>query len=257
MIAAVVMLVSAQAQVSKPVEIADEKEVRAHRHGGRLWLPAVAGEPVFREDVTVHVQVDERGVVTSAKAGDNEIIPHVAEAVALVKKQRYSPFLRNGRAVPAEFVEDVNLLPRQRYPQKIVPMPEVKDWKTVVMKLTRTQCFGECPAYQVEVRGDGTVRFEGTAYTGVLGVRQGKVTAASARQLWRSFREAHFFSLDNQYASRVTDNPTFVLELSYDGRSKSVVDYVGIEAGMPPSVTKLEKEVDRVAGTEKWIQGER
>ena len=81
MIAAVVMLVSAQAQVSKPVEIADEKEVRAHRHGGRLWLPAVAGEPVFSEDVTVHVQVDERGVVTSAKAGDNEIIPHVAEVI--------------------------------------------------------------------------------------------------------------------------------------------------------------------------------
>ncbi|GAC1365968.1 MAG: hypothetical protein NVSMB3_14610 [Acidobacteriaceae bacterium] len=74
-------------------------------------------------------------------------------------------------------------------------------------------------------------------------------TAVEAAALWAEFQRARFFSLDSEYVEEVTDCPTFTLELSYDGLSKEVVDYMGLEVGMPFSVTKLEQKVDRVAGT--------
>jgi alpha/beta superfamily hydrolase len=42
---------------------------------------------------------------------------------------------------------------------------------------------------------------------------------------------------------------------SSGGRTWTVTDYVGRTEGMPAVVTALEDEVDRVAGTARWING--
>jgi hypothetical protein len=55
-----------------------------------------------------------------------------------------------------------------------------------------------------------------------------------------SFRKVDYFSLAAGYASGVTDMPTYVTSISFDGVSKSVLDYVGREAGMPPGVSDVE-----------------
>jgi len=54
------------------------------------------------------------------------------------------------------------------------------------------------------------------------------------------FRKVDYFSLANSYVSGVTDNPTYVSSISFHGVSKSILDYVGRDVGMPPSVSDVE-----------------
>lgn len=135
--------------------------------------------------------------------------------------------------------------------------PEVRDWSSVRIKLERTECFGTCPIYTVEIAGDGSVTYEGELFVGVVGVQRATVPVERVRQLVASFRAANFFWLYDRYVTPVTDNPTYVVSLAYDGRSKTVLDYVGREAGMPAEVTKLEDAIDEAAETARWVKGGR
>ena len=69
-----------------------------------------------------------------------------------------------------------------------------------------------------------------------------------------TFRNADYFSLASGYISGVTDSPTYVSSISFDGLSKSVVDYVGRDAGMPPSVSDVEAAIDRLSGAFNWAR---
>ena len=52
----------------------------------------------------------------------------------------------------------------------------------------------------------------------------------------------------------MTDMPTYVTSISFDGMSKSVLDYVGREAGMPRGVSDVELAIDRLSGASNWIK---
>ena len=69
-----------------------------------------------------------------------------------------------------------------------------------------------------------------------------------------TFRKVDYFSLAAGYASGVTDTPTYVTSISFDGVSKSVLDYVGREAGMPPGVSDVEVAIDRLLGAYRWVE---
>ena len=75
------------------------------------------------------------------------------------------------------------------------------------------------------------------------------------RGLVKQFQGAGFFRLKSEYRAGVTDNPTFVVTIDTGHGSKSVVDYVGEDVGMPASVKQLENAIDAAAGTELWIKG--
>ncbi|MEZ5947039.1 MAG: hypothetical protein R3C04_09370 [Hyphomonas sp.] len=59
----------------------------------------------------------------------------------------------------------------------------------------------------------------------------------------------------DDYTASVTDQPTRELTLRIGSSTKRVIDYAGIEVGMPASVRALEEAVDRLAGTERWVRG--
>jgi ankyrin repeat protein len=81
------------------------------------------------------------------------------------------------------------------------------------------------------------------------------VSKADVASLLQKFKSADFFSLKDEYRAAVTDNPTYILSIDTGNGRKTVVDYVGKEAGMPAVVTTLQDDVDRVADTERWING--
>jgi hypothetical protein len=105
----------------------------------------------------------------------------------------------------------------------------------------------------VEVRGDGTVIYEGHRCVAVRGHHDGFIPASRVDELFDAFRRAEFLSLRDHYSSLVTDSPTYVITLSYFGVSKTVTDYVGKRAGMPGAVTVLEDMIDEMAGTAAWV----
>lgn len=135
------------------------------------------------------------------------------------------------------------------------PFPKVSEASKVEIRLTRGACFGWCPAYVVDITGDGSVTYEGFSSVAVSGQFQDRIAPAEVAALVGMFERADFFSLKDEYIADVTDSPFYSVSLTVDGRTKKVMDYVGKMAGMPVAVTELEDAIDRTAGTAKFVKG--
>jgi hypothetical protein len=123
----------------------------------------------------------------------------------------------------------------------------------VTITLTRSMCFGFCPAYRVTISDDGDVTYVGERFVNVVGERRASIPRADVERLLRRFEEAQFDELRDAYRAQVTDLPTYTITLERNGRSKTVVDYGGLSAGMPRAVRDLQDEIDRVANTGQWV----
>ncbi|HEX4534465.1 MAG TPA: DUF6438 domain-containing protein [Rhizomicrobium sp.] len=145
-------------------------------------------------------------------------------------------------------------LPNGGRPAKHVAFPSIKDWSTLRITLQRSPCFGRCPTYKVEIRGDGSVIYNGGSFVAVTGERTAKIPQEKVRELYELFRKADYFWLNDSYGAAVTDLPTFTTSISYDGHSKSVRDYGGRMIGMPEIVGELELAVDDAADTTRWTK---
>lgn len=142
----------------------------------------------------------------------------------------------------------------------------------VEISLTRSACFGACPAYKLTIDGHGLVHFTtGTdpvdevdklhrryaRARGVLlpGTHEDRISPEAVQALLKQFEAANFWRLKNEYRALATDSPTQVVSLTVGDRHKRVVDYMGTEAGMPDAVRNLEEAIDRVAGSDRWVKG--
>lgn len=139
------------------------------------------------------------------------------------------------------------------HPNDKAAFPEIRDWNTLRVTLSRSGCYGGCPAYKIEIHGDGTVLYDGKAFVAHKGRHTAKISHASLVELVDFFREANYFSLRDRYASGITDSPAYETSISFDGASKSVLDYVGQSVGMPSTVSDVEAAIDRLSGASKWV----
>src|SRR6266404_8387909 len=138
-------------------------------------------------------------------------------------------------------------------PNVHVAFPEIHDWNSLRITLKRGPCYGRCPTYEVEIQGDGTVLYDGKANVATKGRHKAKISHASLVELVDVFRKGGYFSLSDRYVSGVTDNPVYETSISFDGVSKSVLDYVGRSAGMPSTVSDVEAAIDLLSGAYKWV----
>jgi len=129
----------------------------------------------------------------------------------------------------------------------------VKDWSSLRISLERTACYGVCPVYEIEIKGDGSVTYCGKAFVKERGLRTKVISVESVRQLADRFGAADFFQLSGEYVADITDMPTTVISVAFDGRSKAVLDYAGAMAGIPEAVSELEDAIDTVTGADAWI----
>ena len=198
--------------------------------------------------------VSPSGDVVSANANGNantrSYWPTVKEEVLGWK---FDPFLVDGRPVTAKVEEYVDLVPPERLPTTQAASPELRPDSRVSITLQRTACYGRCAAYTVIVSTAG-IAFEGEKYVASEGKHKASVDPDAVRKLASRFIAADFYSMDSKYAASVTDNPTYILSISIDGRKKEVVDYVGQREGMPAVIKDLEDAVDELADTKRWIK---
>jgi hypothetical protein len=172
----------------------------------------------------------------------------------LCKTWRYKPFERDGQPVTAKVRESVTILPIGELTEVHARFPEIHDWSSLRITLSRSGCYGNCAAYEIEICGDGTALYDGQANVGTTGKKKARISHASLVKLVGTFRKVDYFSLAAGYASGVTDGPTSVTSISFDGVSKSVLDYVGRDAGMPPGVSDVEVAIDRLLGAYRWVE---
>jgi ankyrin repeat protein len=211
---------------------------------------------IGRDYVEFEIVVSENGRVNSATVVKGMEI-HVDEAQQIELARVFKPWMRDGRAVRVKLHDYVRLLPPERWADVEVPFPDPWDLNSVSVGLKRTSCYGSCPSYVVAIAGDGTVHFSGgTVGVRIPGEHVAHVAPGAVRELVLEFRKADFFTAKNEYRGNWTDNPTQILTLAVAGRTKTVVDYVGTDAGLPLAIRNLEGEIDEVAGTARWVKGD-
>lgn len=245
---------------SPPMQISDYRKVAQHRlsEAEPLRVTNTRPQDLFG-GIQIEIVVDEQGNVVSAKIGaERDGSPHkdlYPAALAQAQGWKYKPFEKDGKPVSATLTDFIRILPPEDLPKVHVPFPQIRDVKSLRITLERTSCFGTCPAYRVEISGDGSVVYQGRSYVVLTGEHHDRISKEALGQILEAFHKADYFSLKDRYVFGVTDNPTTTTSIAFDGREKSVVDYVGEQAGMPHAVAELEATIDRVVGTLKWVYG--
>jgi hypothetical protein len=148
--------------------------------------------------------------------------------------------------------------------------PAPKPRLTYAVKMTRTRCFGHCPAYTVEIDRDGNVKWAGEDYVQVTGDRRAKVPLSEVRRLARAIDKLHFFNLDDSgnprredctrepdgtltcstFVSFCSDTSHAVITVTRGGKAHTVDD---AHCHDNPTLDDLEQLIDTVAGTREWI----
>jgi ankyrin repeat protein len=157
---------------------------------------------------------------------------------------------------PATKQEALPGLPNNGRPQAHIPFPQIFNWHSLKITLARTQCNGGCPSYSVEIDGDGGVGYRGDANVAVTGWHREQLPESRVHALFAQFQKADFFWLLDRYQAPISDSAAARLSIAFDGRTKTVVDYMGSMIGMPQDVERLERAIDSTADTRKWIAGD-
>ncbi|MFZ2869809.1 DUF6438 domain-containing protein, partial [Zavarzinia sp.] len=234
--------------------LVDSSEIREHLAPGSppLYFNSDSADVTFGEAVSLDLVIDETGSVTSAKPsqGDDE---YYDRAVQLAMSLHFRPFERGGRSVAVTGPLDLPIFPRPR-PAADRPFPKAAAAETEI-SIEHTACFGACPIYTVTIGGDGRVTYDGGFNVAFAGRVEERVDPVAVAALIEQFRAAQFFGLEDRYAAGVTDLPSTVLRLRLGKTEKTVVDYAGLYDGMPPSVIELERAVETLARSARWVSG--
>jgi hypothetical protein len=120
----------------------------------------------------------------------------------------------------------------------------------VLVSLERGACFGRCPIYLVEVRTDGALHFKGERNVKVTEPVDVKLDAAQLAKLTARFEQSGFAGWPDFDDRQVTDQAMVVLTF----KGKTVHHYLGDEKA-PDELARLERDVDAILGTERWVNG--
>jgi hypothetical protein len=129
--------------------------------------------------------------------------------------------------------------------------PEISE-----ISLERTQCFGTCPSYQVTIRSDGTVEYEGKEFVTQKGNKRSKISRSDVLKLQRKAREIGLFALKDEYyvqevgnaSVAVSDLPSQIIIAKGGDRTKRIEDYLGA----PRRLKEFEELIETVANTSAW-----
>jgi ankyrin repeat protein len=233
-----------------PYDVVQSHELEPHRR----TIPHPGVDHGFNQ-LHLTLTVSPTGEVVDAEAtGDKKILKYWPELQGEVRQWKFMPFEKDGKPVRAQVEEYIDLVPPERPPAHHVVPPVLRPNSKVAITLQRSGCFGSCPAYSVTVSTEGII-FEGNGNVAAQGKHHSNVDPDAVRKLAKMFIASDFYSMDSRYEASVTDSPTYSLSLTVDGRNKSIVDYVGEWVGMPGVITELEKKVDAIGLTDRWISG--
>jgi|SRR5688500_14727869 len=162
-------------------------------------------------------------------------------------------------------------------------LPEENDGQPVegelAVRMERKGCYGRCPMYILDIRPDGSVKFEGKGYTKTIGTEESKIGRGQLQELISVIRKSDFFVFNDSYEtgadgcpSTATDMPTVILSVRLDGREKTISHYNGcleisepqpVEPGkvaraeklhpFPRKLTTLEYRIDEIVSTKRWV----
>lgn len=110
-----------------------------------------------------------------------------------------------------------------------------------LISISKSVCFGVCPAYSAQIFKDGTLIYEGTKNVENIGKFKGKVDLNALNGAIEEVSNIGFFNLDAVYDNKnVTDLPTTVTYINYKGKTKKVVCRFDCDS----RITKVNKVIE-------------
>lgn len=112
----------------------------------------------------------------------------------------------------------------------------------------RTPCFGQCPAFRVNIFRDGTASYEGASNVERIGRYTGRFGMADLEALLKEAEGIDFFAMDDSYDGPVTDLPAMHLHLVSGARNKRIMARYKV----PPALKEFGKYVDEMVRKASW-----
>jgi TonB family protein len=155
------------------------------------------------------------------------------------------------------WVEVITKPPSDKYAQGCPVQEEVHVPKTIregdYVELSRSGCYGTCPAYTVRVSEGGDVTWTGEAFVSSKTNQHAHINAEAAHVLLQSFLTKEFWSLCDSYSASITDSATTGISVAIDGQKKAVSNYAN---SAPEWLNGLENAIDLSADTHQWRHGD-
>ena len=93
----------------------------------------------------------------------------------------------------------------------------------LVASIERTMCFGKCPAYKMEIYGDGKIVYEGLRDVENIGKYTAKTTTDKINELLAKAKEIGYMDFNDSYENKaVTDLPSTTTVILLNGVSKQI-----------------------------------
>ena len=129
------------------------------------------------------------------------------------------------------------------------------------VSLERLPGYGSTPTYTLEVRRDGSVRYEGMTNVKVDGIEHGSIAAEDWVLLESALHESGFSEMQDHYGnssvgctSTWNHHPTIKFTVTRGTSSKSVSYYTGCWGLREGNIISwLANTVDMVSGSGKWV----
>lgn len=127
-----------------------------------------------------------------------------------------------------------------------------------VIRLERSGCGFRCPAYQLSLYRDGRVHFNGRAHTAVIGAAESRISPDAVAALLAELQQqlpalaGRYLPGTKDCGPMFTDQPTMKLAAQLQQGLVRSERYGGCP-GAPKSLAVLEKRVDAVGGSARWI----
>ncbi|HEX4859644.1 MAG TPA: ankyrin repeat domain-containing protein [Rhizomicrobium sp.] len=141
--------------------------------------------------------------------------------------------------------------------------PDIADWSKLKITLRRGGCY-DCEAYRFEISGDGSVEYEGYSTVAVRGLHRFRIPESAVRDLVTALWRANVFDVPEDNLRRkpgavhavVSDAFTANIRISFDGRSKEITDYAGLENPTFESARRPVALINDAAGMSSWVDGD-
>jgi hypothetical protein len=107
----------------------------------------------------------------------------------------------------------------------------------------RVSCPNNCPAYEMTIRPDRSVEYEGKEHTRVLGKRTYTISAEAYKAVVDAVRRANVERLKDEYESVPgRDEGTVILHVSWAGKTKKINHFIP-SPDVPEELIELEAAI--------------
>ena len=123
-----------------------------------------------------------------------------------------------------------------------------------VFRLYRSECFGDCPSYEIIIFSDRTVKFTGYSNVKQIGVRYSELTTEAYLNLVNEFNTKEFLKINYTPLPTCTDVPYSSVRYNFKCEKNAAWRYAYCSSDVPQALIDCESLIDSVTNSDPWIK---